>query len=198
VYADAGSYYDICLLIYAVADHRHPSDIRTTWQNLLEQVHAKAEADRQAQPWEAVADEVRRLGNRLNLSEFTFPINDLVPLLERYAFEYQKDLGPPTWVIDVFLDLNVPCESIFAVLEGMLYNDEPPFDGPNRRVIANEMLYVAQKWFQETSRGTGRLFGSDGNAASMLQTLQVMRNMLSPEKMEECQALRARIDQLLR
>ena len=138
---------------------------------------------------------MRSLGNRLALSEFTFPIADLVPLLERYAFESQHGVGVDTWVVDTFLDLQVPHETLFSVLEGMLYNDEAPFHGANRRVIAGDMLYVARRWYGETAR-TGRVLGSEANVAGVLAALgTLMANGLVGQQAEDCRELRSMIEQ---
>lgn len=73
-YADQASYFDLCLLIYQVADYRSTTDIAATWKNFLEQLHQQTEAAGSPMPYEKVSDEVRILGRRLNLSESTFPI----------------------------------------------------------------------------------------------------------------------------
>ena len=145
-----------------------------------------------------MADIVRSLGTRLGLSESTFPVADLVPLLERYAFESQRGIGPATWVVDTFLDLQVPRETLFYTLEGMLYNDEAPFHGANRRIIADDMLYVAQRWYAETAR-TGRVFGSEANTGGVLAALgTLMTNGLAGQQVEDCRELRGKIEQSLR
>lgn len=142
---------------------------------------------------------MRSLGTRLHLSESTFPISDLVPMLEKYAFEYQRGVGPATWVVDIFLDLQVPHETILRVLEAMFYNDEAPFQGRNRRYIGNDMLYLVQRWFHDSGRGGGRVFGGDSNALAISQTLLMLQqNGMDEDKAEECQSLRIRIEQMLR
>ncbi|KAI9841963.1 MAG: hypothetical protein M1837_000283 [Sclerophora amabilis] len=198
-FADQASYFDICLLIYQAADHRNSADVTATWQNLLDSLHKDALEKGSVQPYEAVAEKVRTLGNRLNLSESTFPIPILLPMLERYAYENQRDVGPPQWVIETFLDVRVPFETLLPILEGMFYNDEAPFRGRNRRVIANDIVYVCQKWYADSLRSGGRLFGGESTAAAISQTLQVvMQNDLDPTKQQEVWTLRERIDQHLR
>jgi nuclear pore complex protein Nup155 len=196
-YCDNAGYYDISLLIFQAAGHRVPTDIKNTWKNLLAATHTKAtEGEEGTQPYEAVIDVVRNLGKRLKLSEATFPVPELLPMLERYSFEYQRGVGATTWVVDLFIDLGVPFEAVFTVLQSMLYNDEPPFQGPNRKWIADDILYVCQRWFREAR--SGRLFGSDATANEVLSTLQVaINNGLSRELVGECQTLRANIDRLL-
>ena len=140
------------------------------------------------------------MGTRLHLSEATFPVSSLIPLIKRYQFEHQRGVGPSTWVVEIFIDLGVPYEDIFAVLETMLYNDEAPFMGNNRGYIAGDMLFVATKWFADTCRGAGKIFGSDEQATAVLESLQTVMTAggLSREKVEDCQALRLRITQMVR
>jgi len=73
-YIDQAGYHDLSLVVYQTADHRAASDIRATWQNLLEAAHQEAESAGDVSPWEAVAEKVRNLGVRLSMSESTFPI----------------------------------------------------------------------------------------------------------------------------
>ena len=194
-YADQASYFDICILIYQAADHRNPSDIRQTWANLLDRTHEQAAERGEPLPYEAVSEKVRGLGSRLNLSESMFPISDLLPMLKRYAYEFQNDVGPETWVMDTFIDVQVPFESLVSVLESMFYNDEAPFQGRNRRYIANDLIYVIGLWFSETSRGAETVFGGESNAEGVSQLLQVLwQGGLDERRAEQCQALRLRIE----
>ena len=197
-YADQAGYFDLCLLIYQAADHRNPTDIRSTWQNLLERTHEETETRGEAQPYEAVSEKVRSLATRLNLSETMFPIADLVPILERYAVEFQNGVGPETWVADTFIDIGVPFESLFSVFEGMFYNDEVPFQGRNRRHLAHELIYIVGLWFQESSRGTGKIFGGESNAIAVSEALRNVQPILDARRGEDCEVLRMRIEQMLR
>ena len=152
------------------------------------------------QPYEVVIEKVQSLAKRLNLSETIFPIGDIVPILEKYAFEFQNGVGPRTWLVDSLVGVSVPFESLFTVLEGMFYNDEAPFQGRNRRYIAHDIIYVAGLWFQDSSRGAGMILGGEGNAAAITQTLMMLQQsgLLDGEALDECRALRARIELMLR
>lgn len=120
-------------------------------------------------------------------------------MLERYAFEFQNGVGPDTWVLDMLIDVGVPYESLFPVLEGMFYNDEAPFQGRNRRYIANDIIYVVGLWFQDSSRGTGKVLGGENNAAAISQTLlMLLQSGLNETGAEQCQTLRMRIEHVLR
>ena len=198
-YADQASYFDICILIYQAADHRNPADIRSTWMNLLDRTHEEALEHGEPLPYEAVSEKVRSLGNRLNLSESMFPVADLVPMIRKYAHEFQHEVGPDIWVMDTFSDLQVPFESILSALEEMFYHDEAPFQGRNRRFIANDMVYVIGLWYRASSRGVGVAFGGESNAEGVSQMLQVLlRSGLDEQRAEQCQALRMRIEHTMR
>ena len=198
-YADQASYFDICILIYQAADHRNPADIRSTWMNLLDRTHEEAMERGEPLPYEAVSEKIRSLGNRLNLSESMFPVGDLVPMVRKYAYEFQHEVGPETWVMDTFIDLQVPFESLLSALERMFYHDEAPFQGRNRRFIANDMVYIIGQWYRESSRGAGAAFGGESNAEAISQMLQVLlQDGLNEQRAEQCQALRLRIEHTLR
>lgn len=185
-------------MIYQAGGYQDAVDIKTTWQNLLDHTHTEVSRRGEPLPYEAIVEKIRTLGPRLSLSETLFPINDLVPMLKRYAFEFQRHVGLETWVVDVLVEINVPFESLFAVLEAMYYGDEAPFQGPNRRYISNDLIYVAQLWYQQTSRGNWQILGNEENAAEVSQMLQLLVSELEPSRAEECQILRARIEHSLR
>lgn len=146
-----------------------------------------------------VAETIRSLGTKLGLSETMFPVGTLLPMLKRYAFNYQPNARPETWVLDVFIDLQVPFETIWAILENMFYNDEQPFQGRNRRFIGNDMVYIARLWLQDSIRGNGMLYGGEDSAYAVSQMLHlIMQNGLDEGRLEECQNLRMRIETMLR
>lgn len=197
-YADSASYYDICLQIFHIADHRNPADIRSTWQHLLQDLHDETVARGSPQPYEAVVDKIRSLGSRLRMSETIFPIPTLLPMLERYALEHQRNVGPPTWVVDTFFDLGVAHETIYSVLESMYYTDEAPFHGANRKIIARDLLYTIEHWFHDTVRLGGIVFGSDIIAERVVEMLiLIQQGGISPDQMAVAHELRARIQNIL-
>jgi len=220
-YIDQAGYHDLSLVVYQTADHRAASDIRATWQNLLEAAHQEAESAGDVTPWEAVAEKVRNLGVRLSMSESTFPIckfppshSNLIlptnspspavvlPMLLRYSYEYQHNVGPTTWVLDIFLDLSVSHEVLVSILEAMYYNNETPFEGRNRRPVAVNMLHVIQRWYSDSAQSAGRAFGSEENAAAVSELLKEVveggGSGLGEEELEACRTVRVRIEQGLR
>lgn len=206
-YADQAGYYDICILIYNVADHRNPADISATWQALISATHAEALAagENGPLPYEAVALKVRSLGARLHLAEATFPVVIILPMLERYALEYQFNVGPAHWVLDLFLSLEVPHESLLPVLESLYYSAEPPFDSTkNRKIIAGEIVYLVGQWYIVSERrGEAVPFGSEEVAADVEEVLKDLvkaggASVLDKEDREVVEVLRTRIARTLR
>lgn len=73
-YVDQASYYDICLVIYNLADYRNAADITATWANLIFQTDEEARRKKNATPAMAVAEKIVSLGRKLECSDVTFPI----------------------------------------------------------------------------------------------------------------------------
>lgn len=197
-YADQANYYDICIMIYHVADHRNPADIQTTWESLIEQCHLAAG---DALPYEVVALKVRSLGQRLRLADATFPVPILLPMLERYNLEHQQGVGPEHWVLDTFLNLEVPHEVLLPVLEQIYYMNEPPFDGRNRRIIAADLVYLIEQWLLESERrGERMVFGSEDNAGGVEEILAglIRSSDLDAASRQTVEILRGRIAQAMR
>ncbi|KAH7314343.1 putative nucleoporin [Rhexocercosporidium sp. MPI-PUGE-AT-0058] len=171
-YADAANYYDICLEIYEVANHRNDADIRATWQSLLDQVHdLAAEPGSTQAPYEAVITKVRDMAQRLNGSETTFSPYMIIPLIETYAVNKQYQVGPRTWLPDLFLEVGFPPEAILQVLNEMWSNTTPPFIGNRKSILAGHMVYVMEQWYQECIRTNTPLYGSTSNADSIKDLL---------------------------
>ena len=172
-YADQAGYYDICILIYQAADHRNPADIKASWQNLIDQTDSQSQAiyGRQAAPWESVGEKIRELGRRLNVNDATFPLQTLVPMLERYFMDPREKQIPATWVPDLFLDLDIPHETLLPIMEQMYYGNEQPFTGSKRKILAGQMVYLMRSWFEDSERkGERVVLGSEENASLVLDS----------------------------
>lgn len=77
----------------------------------------------------------------------------MVPLLETYALEKQRDIGPPTWVVDTLLEAGVQPEVLLRILDDMFWRNEIPFQGPARRKLIRDAVFVAEKWFYASLKG---------------------------------------------
>lgn len=200
-YADQAGYHDLCILIYQVADHRNPADIRASWQELINQTSREALMVNESQPWEAVGDKVRNLGRRLQGADATFPVQTLLPMLERYSIEPAASGAPSTWAVDVFLNVDIPHEALLPVLEQIYYGNEHPFVGTQRRVIAAHMVYVVRTWLEGSSRRGERVpFGSEENAGlcvDLLRGLLAARDALVGGDRQQAEQLQSDIQRLL-
>ncbi|OJD18800.1 hypothetical protein AJ78_01207 [Emergomyces pasteurianus Ep9510] len=198
MYADPGGYYDICLQIIHLANYRNASDIQACWHNLIQEIHENTSAKGAPLPYEAVIEKTRSLSGRLGMSDTTFPVQMLLPMLERYVLEQQLGVGPESWVVDLFLDLQVSHELIYNILESLFYNNEVPFHGKNRRYIGRDLLYLIARWFQESLRIGAGAFGSDifaNRVSEMLLLLQ--QSGLDEESVQVCRDLRLKIERSL-
>ena len=184
-----------------MADHREPASIKQTWQNLIERVHEDTVARGEPLPYEAIADKVRNLGQRLSIQESFFPVEDITWLLKKYQFENQRDVGPDTWVVDMMIDLQVPFETVLGGLESIWAKAEAPFATPtNRRYISSDILHAIHEWYRRSVRSDGALFGNESSQVAvteMLNELQSVASGLDARRKEDCRALAVSIDRLL-
>ena len=197
-YANTAGYYDVCLLIYQAADHRDASAVKQTWQQLLQQTHDETVAAGEAQPFETISRQMYDLGSKLRLSESTFPVPMLLPLLLAYSYEHQRNIAPPHWVVDIFLQLEVTFEQLFDVLEIMFYSNDAPFVGSVRKVIVQEILYVVEKWWYESTKAGGIPFGSEQGVGRVEEMLEVcLKNAreagVDAEMANQCRIMREHI-----
>ncbi|EME38428.1 hypothetical protein DOTSEDRAFT_75834 [Dothistroma septosporum NZE10] len=198
-YADAANYHDLCIVLYQVADHRNPADIRSSWSALIQQTNDEAPAfyGNARAPWEAVGDKVRELGRRLHTSSATFPVQTLLSMLEKYAYEQPEQRRPPiNWAVDVFLDLDMPHETLLPALEQLYYSNEHPFVGSKRKIVASKMVYLLQKWL-EASEGSGErvLFGNEENEETVRQCVDsLVRGDLEARWRQAADGIRQRLN----
>lgn len=195
-------------MIFQAAGYTNPADVDATWTNFLDATHAQilektaetGPTDPQPpKPYEVVIIAVRDLAYRLNRSETTFPPEQLIPKLEKYAYEQQRGVGPATWVMDLFIEIGIAFERIVPILESMIHNDEAPFHGRSRKYLANDALYVIERWYQDCIRHNKDLFGGSEYAAGISDFLQMLTtNGLEGNKVHDAQELRVKIERNLR
>ncbi len=191
------------LLIYKAADHTNPADISSTWHNLIDATHngaarkieeAAGNGTQAPQPYEVMISTIRELAYKLNKSDFTFPPEMLIRKLEAYRIEKQRDVSPKTWVMDLFIDVDISYERIVQVLESMIHEPVPPFNSiRNQKVILSDALYAIGKWYQDCVRHNQPLFaGAELWIDELLMIL--MKNGLDGNEMDEARELRVRVD----
>ncbi|KAF5718019.1 nuclear pore protein [Fusarium globosum] len=166
-YADQAGYYDLCLLIYHVADYRNHMTISGTWSNLIQQTHDEVMSRLENSepgmpspplPYESVTSKIQNIAHRTSLDSFIFPIQDLLPELCRYAVAYQQDAtigADPTWPVQLFLTLGVSHDMIVRVLEGVFDSQDYGFSGSVRNRMIELIVYVVNDWVAEARRRGG-------------------------------------------
>lgn len=121
-YADPLGYFEICLEIFQAADFRQTSEITQCWEAIIRKgirlltipsklaEHENSEAKQAGEPFEGVADAIRRLGRKFLKYELIFNPATLVPMVEKYNLETIQRDG---WVPEAFLDAGmIPSRSI--------------------------------------------------------------------------------------
>ncbi|OTB09916.1 hypothetical protein K445DRAFT_323510 [Daldinia sp. EC12] len=171
-YADQAGYYDLCLLIYHVADFRNSTTIAQTWSSLIQQTHENvaeqwsaydeerrkrgAQAgDPPPQPYEVLVGQIQDICHRSSNDSFIFPVPTLLPEICRYAFENAQDkriAADVNWPVIVFLNLGVSFDLVVRVLEQMFEAQEVPFRGPGRARIVEWITYAVSQWIRDLSR----------------------------------------------
>ncbi|KAI1373996.1 nucleoporin-domain-containing protein [Hypoxylon crocopeplum] len=171
-YADQAGYYDLCLLIYHVADFRNSTTIAQTWSSLVQQTHENVaeqwsayEAERRGrgaqaghpppQPYEVLVGQIQDICHRSSNDSFIFPVPTLLPEICRYAFENAQDnriAADINWPVILFLNLGVSCDLVVRVLEQIFEAQEVPFRGAGRARIIEWISYVVSQWVRDLSR----------------------------------------------
>lgn len=181
-YADAAQYFDICLFIYALADHRDASQIKITWSQYLDNVYTQAVANTQnadqgredegrpatADPWETLMSDFRMVASRLRHYEAVFSVPMLVDMLEQSNVKLNPlngDDEPASvhWIPNVFIDLEVPYETIYDSLESVFLTlTQPGSKLSARRVVLGDLLHIVERWMQASyTRAGSVLFGTE-------------------------------------
>lgn len=186
----------MCLLIYQAADFHMPDMIRTTWTQLIDDIHDRTLEKGQnsnEQPFEAVINAIRDLSHKLT-SETYFPPREIIPLVEKYAFQKQRNVGSHKWVPDLFIDVGIPYETIVPVLEDMFYSAEVPFSGNNRLVLANHLVYVVERWLNDCIRNNKPVFGSREGSEGVVGVLGVLEeNGLRGDELDAVREIRRKV-----
>ncbi|KAI1638650.1 Non-repetitive/WGA-negative nucleoporin C-terminal-domain-containing protein [Biscogniauxia mediterranea] len=171
-YADQAGYYDLCLIIYHVADFRNPTTIAQTWGNLIQQTHedvveqwAVYNADRRRrgaqagdpppQPYERLIGQIQEICHRSSNDSFIFPVPTLLPEVCRYSLENGQDArigADVNWPIIVFLHLGVSHDLVVRVLETMFEAQEVPFRGAGRGRVVEWITYAVGQWVRDLGR----------------------------------------------
>lgn len=134
------------------------------------------------------------MARRIGRSESTFSPRILIPMLEKYALEFQFQIGPRIWLPELFIEVGFTYENILSILQDMWYQNIAPFTDRRRRILSEHILYIIEQWYEECMRANGRLFGSDDIAKSIVELLDAFASSnLSASDMEMCEEIKRRI-----
>ncbi|KAI0198004.1 Non-repetitive/WGA-negative nucleoporin C-terminal-domain-containing protein [Astrocystis sublimbata] len=173
LYADQAGYYDLCLIIYHVADFRNPTTIAQTWTSLIQQTHDEvmeqhaiyaAERLRTGVegegppplPYETLIAQIEGICHRSSKDSFIFPVPSLMPEVCRYALENSQDgrVGANVnWPVDLFVALDVSYDLLVRVLESMFETQNVPFRSPSGRARVVEWIcHAVGLWVRDLGR----------------------------------------------
>jgi nuclear pore complex protein Nup155 len=171
-YADQAGYYDLCLLIYHIADFRNATTISQTWEHLIRQTHDEIMEKLENEtvqnsgvpmPYEALSSRIQNIAHQTSLDSFVFPIQTLLPLLCQYAVAEGQDVSinaDPAWPVQLFLHLGVSHDMIVRVLENIFDTQDYGFSGNTRNRIIELIVYVVRDWVADMRRRGGSGKGS--------------------------------------
>jgi nuclear pore complex protein Nup155 len=180
-YADQAGYYDLCLLIYHIADFRNATTISATWSNLIRQTHDEimakldsAEVDdaNVAMPYEVLSTRIQNIAHQTSLDSFVFPIQTLLPQLCQYTVAEKQDAtinADPTWPVQLFIRLGVSHELITRVLENIFDTQDYGFSGSTHTRVIELIVYVVNDWVADVRRRGG--VGKSGPIRTTLEDL---------------------------
>ncbi|KAI8944498.1 Non-repetitive/WGA-negative nucleoporin C-terminal-domain-containing protein [Xylaria longipes] len=172
LYADRAGYYDLCLIIYHVADFRNPTTIAQTWTSLIQQTHDEvldqlatydaerrrrgaAPGDPPPQPYETLVAQIEGICHRSSKDSFIFPVPTLMPDVCRYAMENGQDgrIGADVdWPINLFIHLDVSYDLVVRVLESMFEAQNIPFRGAGRARLVEWICRAVSQWLRDLGR----------------------------------------------
>lgn len=94
----------------------------------------------------------------------------------------------------------MPHETLLSVLESLFYNEEAPFTGRARRYPAENIVYVAQRWLEESLRQGGPALGGVENCVAVSETLGVVigAGVLDEIGVERARGVREAVEACLR
>ena len=126
----------------------------------------------------------------------------VLPILLQYLSQNQPEYLGKTWPVDLFLELQIPYETLLAVLESLFYRHlEPNWSGRRHELIARLIVYVARIWMQQTAKGGGVYFGSEENARSVSEILRAVladQRALPAAEQDVAREIRERVDRIIR
>jgi len=130
--------------------------------------HESKESKKTGEPFEGVADAIRRLGRRFLKYELIFNPPTLVPMVEKYNLETIQRDG---WVPEAFLDagkllpyyilgilnsgliVGVTHQALYSIYDNIHVRQEAPWnEGPARLLIVTDALWTIRAWIEAIAK----------------------------------------------
>jgi len=141
-YADPYNLFDMKLLILKISDHRDPQIVASVWRAIFD----SAEAQTEQTPTQAIAEHIRKLGQKVYPSDIAFPCDLVCSLLEDFAWDHRTDI-PRGWASQTLLDAGIPYEAIFELLHIMREAGQPPYHTKDRELfLIADITYLMNSW----------------------------------------------------
>lgn len=140
------------------------------------------------EPFEGVADAIRRLGRKFLKYELIFNPASLVPVVEKYNLETIQRDG---WVPEAFLDAGVTHQTLFSVYDNINIRQEAPWnDGPAKLLIVTDMVWTIKAWIDAymrsaVSRTERGKFPADRILGSLERIMGSVGSGMSGKKLRE-------------
>jgi len=141
-----------------------------------------------AEPFERVADAVRRLGRKFLKYELIFNPPTLLPMVEKYNLETVQRDG---WVPEAFLDAGVSHQTLYSIYDNIQVRQEAPWnDGPGKLLVVTDAIWTIRAWLDANSRSAisraerGR-FPSDRILSSLERMMGSVGTSMAGKKLRE-------------
>ena len=127
--------------------------------------HENSEAKQAGEPFEGVADAIRRLGRKFLKYELIFNPTTLVPMVEKYNLETIQRDG---WVPEAFLDAGIipspafittlTCSGVthqllFSIYDNINVRQETPWnEGSAKLLMVTDTVWTVKSWLEANAR----------------------------------------------
>ncbi|PWN48325.1 hypothetical protein IE53DRAFT_319628 [Violaceomyces palustris] len=158
------------LLIFHTAEYQDVRLVAETWRALISREHESNPAEH---AHKAIASLVCQIFQDLSGSSVACPVDVVLDLLERYAFD-QEPVGvamekrswppksgstnqtnpiPPGWAPNTLISASCPPETILTVLESQIRNAPPPWNtNSGLGFLLPDLAYFLDTWLQNMNR----------------------------------------------
>ncbi|EEB07656.1 nucleoporin Nup157/170 [Schizosaccharomyces japonicus yFS275] len=179
-YADPMDYGEICLSIFQASGYAGIEVVRR-WERIIQQTHDQAlHLYTGASIVENVSSVLRKLTIRFSSQENVFPVEQIIALAEKYAYEYRDEESKEGWVPDTFTSAGVSHEVVFIVLNQLYDRREKPWQTKEALLyLILDLTHLLKSWCELCIKGG--LSSTDRpnfNVSGVLESIEKYKNLL--------------------